>query len=173
MFVSMSDAAKMADVSRDTFYRHIDEKKISIIDKDTPRPKVDVAELRRVYGDKLKPLEEVVTGKKRKTANDSIPPELAAENAILKEKIQLLETFADRERRQLNDQIENLQESLKKEQETLSKVTAMLSDQRSEAEKKASQENQQAQKLADLEKLVKDLAEQQKAKKKGWWIFGK
>lgn len=173
MFVSMSDAAKMADVSRDTFYRHIDEKKISIIDKDTPRPKVDVAELRRVYGDKLKPLEEVVTGKKKKTANDSISPELAAENAILKEKIQMLETFADRERRQLNDQIENLQESLKREQETLSKVTAMLSDQRSEAEKKASQENQQAQKLADLEKLVKDLAEQQKAKKKGWWFFGK
>jgi chromosome segregation ATPase len=171
MLVSISDAAKMADVSRETFYRHIDDKKISIIDAGTKRPKVDVSELRRVYGDKLKPLEEVAG--KKKTANDSIPPELAAENAILKEKIQMLETFADRERRQLNDQIENLQESLKKEQETLSKVTAMLSDQRSEAEKKASQENQQAQKLADLEKLVKDLAEQQKAKKKGWWIFGK
>lgn len=173
MLVSISDAAKMADVSRETFYRHIDDKKISIIDAGTNRPKVDVSELQRVYGDKLKPLEKVVTGKKKKTANDSIPPELAAENAVLKEKIQMLETFADRERRQLNDQIENLQESLKKEQETLSKVTAMLSDQRSEAEKKASQENQQAQKLADLEKLVKDLAEQQKATKKGWWFFGK
>ncbi len=172
MFVSMSDAAKMAEVSRDTFYRHIDEKKISIIDKDTPRPKVDVAELRRVYGEKLKPLEEVVTAKKKKTANDTIPPALEAENALLKEKLQMLETERDRERRQLTEQIDNLNESLKNEQETVSKVTAMLSDQRSEAEKRAGHENAQTQKLSELEKKVAELAEQQKAKKKGWWIFG-
>ncbi len=170
MLVSISDAAKMADVSRETFYRHIDDKKISIIDAGTKRPKVDVSELRRVYGDKLKPLEEV-TGKK-KTANDSTPPSSAAEILVLKEKIQMLETFGERERRQLNDQIDNLQESLKKEQETVSKVTAMLSDQRSEAEKRAGEDTQQAKKLAELEQQVKDLAEQQKAKKKGWWIFG-
>jgi len=84
----------------------------------------------------------------------------------------MLETFGERERRQLNDQIDNLQESLKKEQDTVSKVTAMLSDQRSEAEKRAGEDTQQAKKLAELEQQVKDLAEQQKAKKKGWWIFG-
>lgn len=166
MLVSISDAAKMADVSRETFYRHIDDKKISIVDAGTKRPKVDVSELRRVYGDKLKPLE------KKKTANDSTQPSSAAEILILKERIQMLETFGERERRQLNDQIDNLQESLKKEQDTVSKVTAMLSDQRSEAEKRAGEDTQQAKKLAELEQQVKDLAEQQKAKKKGWWIFG-
>ena len=168
MFVSISDAAKMVGVSRDTFYRHIDDKKISIIDRDTPRPKVDVSELQRVYNDKLKPLEEV---KKKKAVNDSAPPAATAENALLKEKLQMLETERDRERRQLQDQIDNLQESLKKEQETVSKVTALLSDQRSEAERKASQDNVQAQKLAALEKQIKELADKQDAPKKGWWIF--
>ena len=83
----------------------------------------------------------------------------------------MIEAERDRERRQLTEQIDNLQESLKKEQEAVSKVTAMLSDQRSEAEKRADQDTTQARKLADLEQLVKDLAEQQKPKKKGWWIF--
>lgn len=170
MLVSISDAAKMVGVSRDTFYRHIEEKGISITDAGTKRPKVETSELLRLYGT-LKPIEDAT--EKKKTANDSNSPALAAENALLKEKLQMFEAERDRERRQLTEQIDNLQESLKKEQETLSKVTAMLSDQRSEAEKKASQENQQAQKLADLEKLVKDLAEQQKAKKKGWRFFGK
>ncbi len=170
MLVSISDAAKMADVSRDTFYRHIDEKRISIIDKNTKRPKVDVSELQRVYGEKLKPLEEV-TGKK-KTANDSAPPALVTENAVLKEKLQMLEAERDRERRQLTEQIDNLQESLKREQESVSKVTALLSDQRSEAEKRAGQDTAQARKLADLEQQMKDLAEQQKPRKRGWWTLG-
>lgn len=170
MLVSISDAAKMAEVSRDTFYRHIEEKKISILDKDTKRPKVDVAELRRVYGEKLKPLEQV-TGKK-KTANDSEPPALAAENAVLKEKLDTLQAERDRERRQQTEQIEHLREALEKAQDAVGKVTALLSDQRGETEKKASQEADQAKKMADLEKLVEALAEQHKIKKKGWWIFG-
>lgn len=168
MEVSISDAAKMAGISRETFYRHIDEKPITIIDKNTKRPKVDVSELRRVYPN-LKPLEEVI-GKKN-PANDT--ETLKAENDALKDKLQTLETERNRERRQLTETIENLRESLKKEQDSIGKVTALLSDQRGEAERKASQESEQAKKMLDLEKLVKDLVEQQKPAKKGWWFFGR
>lgn len=170
MQVSISTAAKMVGITRATLYDHIKEKGISLVDADTKRPKIDVSELIRVYGpDKITPLEKL--NNNAKAANESAPPALATEIAPLKEKIQMLETERDRERRQLTEQIDNLSESLRKEQETVSKVTALLSDQRSQAEKSASQDNAQAQKLAELEKLVKDLAEQQKRKKKSWWPF--
>lgn len=171
MQVSISTAARMVGITRSTLYEHIKEKPISLIDADTKRPKIDVSELIRVYGpDNVTPLEKL--NGNAKPANESAPPALVTENAVLKEKLQMLEAERDRERRQLTEQIDNLQESLKKEQEAVSKVTAMLSDQRSEAEKRAGQDTTQARKLADLEQLVKDLAEQQKPKKKGWWIFG-
>ena len=103
----------------------------------------------------------------------------AAENAALKEKLQMIEQERDRERRLLTaqidsqqSQIENLQESLKKEQDTVGKVTAMLTDQRSDAEKKANEETAQAKKWAELEKSVQTLAENQN---QSLWqkLFGK
>lgn len=171
MQVSISTAAKMVGITRSTLYEHIKEKPISLIDADTKRPKIDVSELIRVYGaNNITPLEKL--NGNAAPANESTPPALATENAILKEKLQTLEAERDRERRQLTEQIDNLQESLKREQESVSKVTALLSDHRSEAERRAGQDTTQAKKLADLEQQVKDLAEQQKPKKKGWWIFG-
>lgn len=170
MQVSISTAAKMVGVTRSTLYDHIKEKGISLIDAGTKRPKIDVSELIRVYGpDNITPLEKLPDS--AKPANESAPPALATENAILKEKLQTFEAERDRERRQLTEQIDNLQESLKREQEAVSKVTALLSDQRSDAEKRAGQDTTQAKKLADLEQQVKDLAEQQKPKKKSWWPF--
>lgn len=172
MQVSISTAAKMVGITRATLYDHIKEKPISIIDADTKRPKIDVSELIRVYGaDNITPLEKL--NGNAKPANESAPPTLLTENAILKEKLQMLEAERDRERRQLTDRIDSLQKSLEKAQDSVSKVTALLSDHRSEAEKRAGQDNTQAQKLAEMEQRIKDLAEQQKAKKKGWWIFGR
>lgn len=170
MQVSISTAAKMVGITRATLYEHIKEKNITITDAGTKRPKIDVSELVRVYGNKVTPIEKLDNN--AKPANQSAPPALAAENAVLKEKLQMIEAERDRERRQLTEQIDNLQESLKREQDAVSKVTALLSDQRSEAERRAGQDTTQAKKLADLEQQMKDLAEQQKPKKKGWWIFG-
>jgi excisionase family DNA binding protein len=171
MLVSISEAAKMANVSRDTFYRHIDEKKISIKDAGTKRPKVDVSELVRVYGDKLTPLEEIKG--RGKIANDTSAPDLSSENALLKEKLQMLEAERERERRQQTEQIEHLRESLEKSQESVSKVTALLSDQRSEAEKRAEQGAEYAQKLTELENQIKAISQQQDNKRKGWRFWGK
>lgn len=165
--VSISDAAKMVGVTRATLYEHITQKKISVIGKETKRPKINVSELIRIYGDKLQPLD---------AANDKTPLSqagdrsliAAAENVALKEKLQMIEEERERERRLLTAQIdsqqaqiENLQESLKKEQDTVGKVTAMLTDQRSEVEKKAKEETAQAQKWVELEKAVQSLAENQ------------
>ena len=165
--VSISDAAKMVGVTRATLYEHIAQKKISVIGKETKRPKINVSELIRIYGDKLQPLD---------AANDKTAPSqasdrslvAAAENAALKEKLQMMEEERERERRLLTAQIdsqqaqiENLQESLKKEQDTVGKVTAMLTDQRGEVEKKAKEETAQAQKWVELEKAVQSLAENQ------------
>lgn len=170
MLVSISDAAKMADVSRDTLYKHIKDKGISITDAGSKRPKIDVSELIRIYGDKVKPLEEV-TGKRKVANTNDVTPSLMAENAALKDKLQMTEAERDRERRQQTEQIEHLREALEKAQDAVGKVTALLSDHRGEAEKQASQDTEKAKKMADLEKLVKDLVEQQKTKKKGWWFF--
>lgn len=176
--VSISDAAKMVGVTRATLYEHMKDKKISVIDKDTSRPKINVSELIRVYGDKLKPL---TAANDKSAAKQSGDRDLvaAAENAALKEKLQMIEQERDRERRLLTaqidsqqSQIENLQESLKKEQDTVGKVTAMLTDQRSDAEKKANEETAQAKKWAELEKSVQTLAENQN---QSLWqkLFGK
>ena len=176
--VSISDAAKMVGVTRATLYEHMKDKKISVIDKDTSRPKINVSELVRVYGDKLKPLTAANDKSAGKQSGDR-DLVAAAENAALKEKLQMIEQERDRERRLLTaqidsqqSQIENLQESLKKEQDTVGKVTAMLTDQRSDAEKKANEETAQAKKWAELEKTVQTLAENQN---QSFWqkLFGK
>lgn len=165
--VSISDAAKMVDVTRATMYQHIKEKGISLTETDTKRPKIDVSELVRIYGDKLKPLN--VANDKPVAANANGRAEVVtAENHALREKLQILEQERDRERRLLKDQIdmqqsqiENLQDTLKKEQETVNRVTAMLTDQRSETQKKENQDDERAKKWADLEKTVQSLAENQ------------
>lgn len=165
--VSISDAAKMVDVTRATMYQHIKEKGISLTEADTKRPKIDVSELVRIYGDKLKPLN--VANDKPVAANANGRAEVVtAENLALREKLQILEQERERERRLLKDQIdiqqsqiENLQETLKKEQDTVNRVTAMLTDQRSDAQKKENQNDEQAKKWADLEKRVQSLAENQ------------
>ncbi len=176
--VSISDAAKMVGVTRATLYEHMKDKKISVIDKDTSRPKINVSELVRVYGDKLKPLTAANDKSAAKQTGDR-DLVATAENAALKEKLQMIEQERDRERRLLTaqidsqqSQIENLQESLKKEQDTVGKVTAMLTDQRGDAEKKANEETAQAKKWAELEKTVQTLAENQN---QSFWqkLFGK
>lgn len=175
MQVSLSEAAKMAGITRSTLYAHIKEKNISVIDAETKRPKIDVSELVRVYGDKVRPLSEIEAQNTAKKSNAlDTPNNLAVEVAVLRERLKTSEVERDRERRQLSDQIENLQELLKKEQDVVSKVTAQLTDQRSSADKLASRDEEQSKKFASLETMVKDLAAKQTAnedRKRTWWPF--
>lgn len=170
MQVSISMAAKMAGITRSTLYDHIKDKGISLIDANTKRPKIDVSELIRVYGDKVKLPEEINDNSKnvKSLASHSNDPTLSSENKALKEKVEMLEKERDRERRQLTEQIENLQDSLKKEQETVSKITALLSDQRPNTEKVSEKEFER------IERLEKSLEHLLKTKKNGFFgLFNK
>ncbi|MFN3828338.1 MAG: hypothetical protein ACK4NR_12030 [Micavibrio sp.] len=173
MQVSLSEAAKMVGITRSTLYVHIREKGISVIDAKTKRPKIDVSELVRVYGDKVTPLDQITASRASKTAEGE--QNLATEMAVLRERLKTAELERERERRQLSEQIENLQELLKKEQEVVGKVTAQLTDQRSSAEKQSSKEEEQAKRFSEIESTVKTLLElQQKGvSSKSWWRFGK
>lgn len=93
--------------------------------------------------------------------------------AVLRERLKTAELERERERRQLSEQIENLQEMLKKEQEVVGKVTAQLTDQRSSADKHAGREEEQAKRFSEIETTVKTLLElqQQQTAKKSWWPF--
>jgi len=184
--VSASNAAKMVGVSRATFYRHIEEKSISTEEDKKGNKVVDVAELIRVYGDNLKTLEDVKkTKKKNETSQDN--KNVVTELALLREKVQSLETERQRERGQLTDQIEDLRQRLEKTEDQRIKaedqkdrLTLMLTDQRSEKEKNNETEKERTQKFEQLEKTIKELKSEQrkiledKHQKKGVWsrLFG-
>lgn len=171
MQVSLSEAAKMVGITRSTLYAHIKEKGISVTDAKTKRPKIDVSELVRVYGDKVTPLDQLAAAKASKIAAKE--PDLVTELAVLRERLKTAEVERERERRQLSEQIENLQELLKKEQEVVGKVTAQLTDQRSTAEKNADREEEQSKRFSEIETTVKALLElqQRQTTRKSWWPF--
>ena len=172
--VSLSDAAKMVNITRSTLYAHIEEKGITVIDKGSKRPKIDVSELIRVYGSDVRPIEEIQ--KKPPQLAEAAKTDLATEVAVLRDRLKATELERERERRQLTDQIESLHGLLKKEQEVLGRVTALLTDQRSD-EKATAAQKQQNDKLEQLEQTVKSLAaaNTSDASKKSsrWWPFQK
>ena len=188
--VSASNAAKMVGVSRATFYRHIEEKSISTEEDKKGNKVVDVAELIRVYGDNLKTLEEVEKAKRKKKKNNETSQDNksnAAELALLKEKVRILETERERERGQLAEQIEDLKGRLEgtekqriKAEDQKDRLTLMLTDQRSEKEKNKEAEKERIQRFEKFEETIKGLKLEQKkiltekSDKRGIWgrLFG-
>lgn len=164
--VSLAKAAQMVGVARSTFYRHIEEKGISIEDKDTKRPKVDISELVRVYGGDVKTFEELQAKKQNTKASDKTVSDITIEEKIelqtLRERVKHLEQLHSTEKNRLEEQIEMLREMLDSERAERQKATALISDQRSEKDKQADQ-------LSRLEKEINDL------KSRGLWnkLFGR
>lgn len=158
MKVNISQAAKMAGVERSTFYRHVEEKGISLEDTHTKRPKVDVSELIRVYGDKLKSLEQIEQEENGKEVSDKTPSNTNVQDQIelhtLREKVKHLETLSRAEKQGLEDQIELLKSLLESERAERNKATAQLTDQRSQKE-------QEATRLTALERTLQDMAADQ------------
>ena len=58
MKVNITQASKMVGHTRATMYAHIQKKGITTTEDENGNPLIDVSELIRVYGDKLKPLED-------------------------------------------------------------------------------------------------------------------
>lgn len=183
--VSVVEAAKMAGVSRATFYRHITEKKISTQQDDKNNTVIDTSELVRIYGNKLRTLEEIEKEEidqldESETERDSSPT-LKIQVDMLKERLKDYNEERDRERNLLVGQIEALKAQLEraeeqriKSEDQKNKLTMMLTDQRSDAEKLMAKDIEHNKKLTELETTVKTLLDTQtkiveeSVKKKGF-----
>jgi hypothetical protein len=132
MQVSITKASQMVGITRATFYRHIDKKGITIEKNEDNNPCVDVSELVRVYGHRVKPLEND-TDKIKQVEQDNTSEAIDGKLTLLKEKLKHLEELRvlDKEsslnqKKQFEEQIENLQDSLKLAQEGHNKATFLL-----------------------------------------------
>lgn len=104
--VTISDAARMTPFSRKTLYKHIKQGKVSITRLSNGGRGIAISELVRVYGDKLKPLEEVKeSDKKLKVVTSGYDTE---KMDLLLKKIESLENEVNR----LNNTVENLNNRL-------------------------------------------------------------
>ena len=195
--VSLSQAAKMVGIQRSTLYRHIEEKPISVMKEEGAHPKIDISELIRVYGDKVK----LPNNNKSKSNNEEIDnrPIVSdnTKNDTIQDRIRIntLETQLEsqiKHERNLEDQIEYLKDQLKEEKEERKKATAMLTDQREKSDKvsdwdksmkamearisnqeqTAKEEKELAQKILRQNQILKKKLEEEK--NKSFWkkLFG-
>jgi excisionase family DNA binding protein len=173
--VTITEAAQMVGIQRSTFYRHIEEKGISLIKTPGTHPKVDVSELIRVYGDKVKITSSDTTKIEQtplKKSSDETKTDGANESEKhISEKLSILEKERQREREQFNDQIDHLRDMLKSEQEERRKITALITDQTEKSSKaeewkqafKSLEEriaNQDAQAKKEIEEIRKNSQQQ-------------
>jgi hypothetical protein len=198
--VNISQAAEMVGVTRATFYRHIERKGISVTKDDDGNPLVDVAELTRVYGHRVKPLDNE-TGKDN-TPNTPLNTKVkdgssSTDTKALEEKIKFLEELRQsdkdsnqRQIKQLESQLEYMQDSLTKAQDNQSKLTLMLEHKESEGagdwkkamkavearvanqEKENKEEKERAQKILRQNQALKKALEAEKNKSLWQRLFG-
>jgi|JI10StandDraft_1071094.scaffolds.fasta_scaffold62704_2 type I site-specific restriction endonuclease len=170
MKVTKKDAADMAGVGRTTFYRHIEEKRITI----DPDGRIDVAELARIYGN-IMTLEQAKAAKRAKKEPKPANQELSLELELkrLREALETSNLERKRERDQYTDQIEHLKSSLEKSMSQNEGLTRLLTDERSKEEKLVEQVQSEQNKQLDLVlNVVRELQATQN-EKKIWWPFGK
>ncbi len=121
MKYSISEAARIAGITRKTFYKHIDKKPISVEKDDNGNKLIDASELIRVYGDKCKFEHNNVKGdaanSKHVSTGVSIEETvqnkiLEKENELLKNHLELLKTQLKREGDLLDNATKALDKSL-------------------------------------------------------------
>lgn len=135
MKLNKYQAAKAAGISRTTLDRHIKEGKISVGKDGTGKIVIDVAELERVYNEvDTDSTSQNVAGEQSETSNDNKAVHLELE--ILREYLDRMESDRDRERRQLENVIEDLR---KDRDHWRQQATALLPDQRATAPQKAAE----------------------------------
>jgi excisionase family DNA binding protein len=151
MKLTMGQAAKQLDCSKATLSRAIKDGRLSAERREDGSYAIDPAELQR-YADSAEhrllrepvpqPLETPAVMRST-TPNET--PETPNETRViqveleaLRERFSLLQGERDRERAQLNDQIQDLRRRLDAEGEERRKLTALLTDQRAKADSAAS-----------------------------------
>ncbi len=129
MQVSITKAAKLAGVSRTTLYNDMNSGKLTFISSGKNKKLLDVAELERVYGSLTLEADDKTSSSTKSEQKQTKTTEQApalVELAVLRERLDTLEKERAREREQLVERIEHLQESLNKAQENQTKTTLLL-----------------------------------------------
>lgn len=127
--LTKAEAARMLGIKRPTFYRHIEEKGISVVKDDkTGREKIDISELIRVYGSNavsLNSKSQLQSGadindvsKASIHAHQSVQDDSVVRIAVLEEKLKMLE-----------EQKEQFRELFEQEREERKRATMLLTDQ--------------------------------------------
>lgn len=148
----------MVGVDRSTFYRHVEEKGITLDKTSTKRPLVDVSELIRVYGDKVKSPDQIRQDNNLKEVTHPTLPNNSVEEQIelhtLRERVKHLQELRDTEKRGLEEQIEILKKQVETERAERQRATALLTDQREDKQKEDSR-------LSNIEKSIQTIYQNQ------------
>lgn len=115
MLVSISEAIKLAGVSRATFYRYIDTGKISIQVSGGGKKSVETSEITRVFGD--------VSKRPEKVSADNLKQSVQIENVLVKQENAHLKEVLNR----LERELEQTKEREKRAEERLDAVLLRLS----------------------------------------------
>lgn len=141
MLLNKTDAAKVAGVSRRSFYNHIPKKNISITQDTDGEEKIDVSELNRVYGAErvalnLKKFMDEKDGVQARedVQNTAVQPSANSNKAeieieVLRERLNHFDDYKKerlREREQLEERIGQLESTLSKALENQNKTTLLL-----------------------------------------------
>lgn len=140
MLVNKTKAARLAGVSRRTFYNHIPEKRISVSRDGEGNELIETSELERIYGKEvvqrnLKDFEDVQqnVGNSVHAAHGFTPQSVKFEALILEERLRSAETLIEQlksERSLLLEDKERAQEQLDKALAIGAPIGKLLTDQR-------------------------------------------
>ena len=187
MKVSISKAADMVGITRATLYRHIDKKGISVENDADDNPKIDVAELIRVYGDRVKPdghsrkedsneTDDTIQGKQDYTPRSN--SDVGVEIEVLRERIDNLQNERqqsreerERERQLLNEQIEMLRGRLIESEQQQKRLTLLLTSNKETPDNRDNEKEMDVMREAvqRLEKQNRRIFQELQEQKKPWW----
>lgn len=160
---SISAASRVTGKSRTTIAKHLKAGKLSCLDDGSGAKLIDASELLRVYGEACDFQSEEEEPRTPAANSSSTTP---GNSTALQERLDKEVVERDRERQQLRDQIEHLQESLQLAQEGHNRATLLLEsstqgvggweDALAAIEKRlANQEAKSKQELEDIKKSAK------------------
>lgn len=153
--------------SRSTMYRHLKTKNISISKDDNGQPRIELSELIRVYGDKVKMPEEgaknLIKAPSTKMIQDKTGEQSRIELEVLRERVMHLQAAKDtseaerrKERELLTDQIDHLRKALEEEQGQIKRLIPLITDQSGSQKQK---EEEREGRFKEMERIIHDLKE--------------
>ncbi len=168
--VTVREAALLTGKSRETINTATKDGTISHTHNEKNHKVIDISEFQRVYPI-IKSMEEIKSGSVQSRQNRTVNSQSGMEKelAVMKERLEGLVREKDhlteerqRERRQLESEIDNLRSSLEFSQQQQKEIRLLLTDQRKSEEKRGFVENERDRKLDDLEQKIKELRAQNK-----------